>query len=187
MTTLYENQLQNVQGPMLSFFCLLDSQNKGFVSYEDLKAFLSDQSDTITASFVQKKILFMLLSKVFTRLDRSKVGKLYPHDFFFYGPKLLKFLCGAHITEPQTCISKAQEVFALFTQNSKELSLSKLAEHCIYLLPSLTPNRKLVSLCMAKSIHTFCTHPYSDKSQQISEKQWCDSALSLHFELLSQK
>jgi hypothetical protein len=185
MATLLENQLHTPNGPLSSFFLNLDVRSCGIITVQDLRSFTDRFCSIFSISFVQKKLLFLLITKGYTRLDRSSSGTMSFEDFLIYAPKIQCFLSGTSITA-HTCALQANTRYQELSHPSAHLSLSVLADHCTTLIPPLIPNKRLVSLFIAYALYQFCTHPTQDATSMfISKQNWCETALALHFELKS--
>lgn len=131
-------------------------------------------------SFVQKKLLFLMISQGISRCTKQKSVRFTWEEAIVHAPKLLSFFC-AQYDDAQSCQHHAQLRYDTIQQTSAPISLQDIAQHCSSFLPSLFPNRQLLSLFLASSLCKIIDTKTTPV--HISKQQWCDTALALMFEL----
>lgn len=176
MTTLLENQYYPPSGPLAVFFASLDVQGCGFITKQDLHILVDQFCTHHPLSFVQKKLLFVMLSQGFARCASQK-GRLSWSDIMVYAPKLLLFF-GPYIEDTHVYTQQVSKRFQEISNNSSTLSSQRLIQHCESNLPRMCPNKKLLSAFLAYTLCILCAG-----KNQVTEQMWCDTALALLFEV----
>lgn len=177
MSILLENQFHPPSSPIASFFVSLDVHGQGFITKSELHTLVERFCVHHPLSFVQKKMLFMMLNQGFSRCASQK-GKLTWTDIMVYAPKLLMFFGQPtdDVHQYQQHVEKRfQDIACTSTLTNRELT-----QHCATILPRMCPNRNLLSLFLAHVLCLLCTNT---ATAEITESIWCDTALSVFFEV----
>ena len=183
MSILLENQLHSSSGPLATFFISLDIQQRGFITMSDLRIMVDRFCASHRLSFVQKKLLFLMISQGLARCSQQKTTCITWKEVIEQAPKLLSFFSSQH-DHAQTCHHHAQLRYQEIQRTDSPLTIHDIAHYCSSLLPSLFPNKKLLSLFIADSLSNLCRTTTNQRaSVYISQQQWCDTALEIMFEL----
>ena len=176
MAILLKNQYHPHPGPLAVFFASMDVQECGFISKSDLHILIDRFCAHHPLSFVQKKLLLVMLSQGFSRCASQK-GKLFWTDIMIHAPKLLLFF-GQSVHDKNMFVQQTNQRFQEISNNSSILSFQKLTQHCESNLPRMCPNKKLLSAFLAYTLCLLCSG-----NMQVTKKMWCDTALALLFEV----
>ena len=177
MSILLENQFHPPPGPIATLFVSLDIHKQGFITKRELHTLVESFCAHHPLSFVQKKLLFMMLNQGFSRCASQK-GKLIWSDIMVYAPKLLIFF-GQPTDDVQQYQQSTEKRFQKIACTST-LSNPELAQHCSAILPRMCPNKNLLSLFLAHILCLLCTNK---ATTEITKQMWCDTALSIFFEV----
>ena len=176
MTTLIENKIYSHSSPLAQLFASITSQEDGYITKGDLIALVDRFCTHHPLSFVQKKLLLVMLYQGFSRCASQK-GKLSWNDLMVYAPKLLLFF-GSTSRDTHTFLEQASKRFQDISNNSSTLSFQKLTLQCESNLPRMCPNKKLLSAFLAHHLCVLCSG-----TMQVTERMWCDTARALLFEV----
>ena len=176
MTTLLENQYHPSPGPLAVFFASLDVQGCGSLTKRDIHLLVDQFCAHQPLSFVQKKLLLVMLSQGFSRCA-SQNGLLSWSDIMVFAPRLLLFF-GQPVEDTHLYAKQVAQRFQDISSSSSTLSFQRLTQHCESNLPRMCPNKKLLSAFLAYNLCILCSG-----SMQITEQMWCDTAIALLFEI----
>ena len=178
MSILLENQLHCPTEPLAQFFSSLDAQQRGTISLGDLHRFADRFCVFHNISFVQKKILLLMISTGFSKYTQSSLSF---SDLLVYAPRILLIL-SPHSAGAKECQEGAITRHNILSGSEKHISIQTLSEYIQTHLPSMMPNKKILSLFVAHIIYTICSsHPHCGQAI-ISKEAWSDTALALFFE-----
>ena len=182
MTTVLENQYHPPTGPLSLFFTSLDVDGDGFITKKVLHTLVEDFCVHHPLSFVQKKLLFVMLSQGFSRCASQK-GRVTWNDIMVFAPKILLFF-GQTTNDAQLYDQHVNKRFQELSNNSSTLPLLDLKQHCVSLLPRMCPNKHLLSSFLSHILCILCT---PTTTAELTRQMWCDTALSIFFEVNAHK
>ena len=178
MSILLENQLHCPTGPLARFFSSLDIHERGSLMLSDIHHFADVFCTLHRLSFVQKKILMMMITTGFRKYVLSSLSF---SDLLVYAPRILLIL-SPHSTTAQDCQEGALLRHHLLSSGKTHITHHELSTHILSYIPNMMPNRKILSQFLVHIIQTLCSyHPHCGEGV-ISKEAWSDTALALFFE-----
>ena len=181
MSILLENQFHCTTGPLAQFFSSLDVHNQEALSLFEVQRFAEAFCVRHAISFVHKKILLLMVAKGFSKYNQSS-SRLSFSDLLPYARKLL-FVFASSQTNAAEYQQDARQKHARLSKGKTHITTSDLAEYCASCLPCLIPNKKILALFFAYTIHQICSHHPGCSEHGISQEAWTETALGLFFEI----